>query len=159
MKKLNILTLALLMVGLLAACGTKTETAKNVDLTAYYDTLAETYEWGDGYMVDIEGEMLDSYYPGLSDISTKQFIAKMPMMSAVVNEVVLMECESEEDATSAAAILQDRITTQAEGGAWYPESMEAWEKAQVVQQGNYVAMLASASYQDELVDSFNQLFA
>jgi hypothetical protein len=159
MKKLNILTLALLMVGLLTACGGKTETAQDVDLTAYYDSLAETYEWGDGYMVDIEGEMLDSYYPGLSDISTKQFIAKMPIMSAVVNEVVLMECESEEDAASAAAILQDRITTQAEGGAWYPESMEAWEKAQVVQQGNYVAMLASASYQDELVDSFNQLFA
>jgi hypothetical protein len=159
MKKLNILTLALLMVGLLTACGAKTETAKDVDLTAYYDTLAETYEWGDGYMVDIEGEMLDSYYPGLSDISTKQFIAKMPIMSAVVNEVVLMECESEEDAASAAAILQDRITTQAEGGAWYPESMEAWEKAQVVQQGTYVAMLASASYQDEMVDSFNQLFA
>jgi hypothetical protein len=159
MKKLNILTLALLMIGLLTACGGKTETTKDVDLTAYYDTLAETYEWGDGYMVDIEGEMLDSYYPGLSDISTKQFIAKMPIMSAVVNEVVLMECESEDDAASAAAILQDRVTTQAEGGAWYPESMEAWEKAQVVQQGNYVAMLASASYQDELVDSFNQLFA
>jgi hypothetical protein len=159
MKKRNILTLALLMVGLLAACGANPSATKDVDLTAYYDTLAETYEWGDGYMVDIEDEMLDSYYPGLSDISTKQFIAKMPIMSAVVNEVVLMECESEDDAASAAAILQDRITTQAEGGAWYPESMEAWEKAQVVQQGTYVAMLASASYQDELVDSFHQLFA
>ena len=110
-------------------------------------------------MVDIEGDMLEGYYPGLSDIAAKQFIAKMPMMSSVVNEMVFMECETEDDAALAAALLQDRITTQAEGGAWYPESMEAWSKAQIIQHGAYVAMFASASYQQEMVDGFEALFA
>ena len=63
------------------------------------------------------------------------------------------------DAGAAAAILQTRVDSQAEGGAWYPESMEAWGKAQVIQRGTYVAMIASASYQQEMADAFNALFA
>ena len=51
------------------------------------------------------------------------------------------------------------MDSQAEGGAWYPESMEAWGKAQVIQRGTYVAMIASASYQQEMADAFNALFA
>ena len=121
MKKKMVLLLEGLML-VLSACGGnsgKTETV-HVDLQAYWDTLQETYKWNEGYMVDIEGDMLEGYYPGLSDIAAKQFIAKMPMMSSVVNEMVFMECETEDDAALAAALLQDRITTQAEGGAWYP---------------------------------------
>ena len=94
--------------------------------------------------------MLDSYYPGLSEIPTKQFLAKAPMMSGVVNEVVLMQCENEDDAAKAVTILQQRITDQAEGGAWYPESMEAWSRGQVIQNGTYVAMIASAQFQSAL---------
>ena len=160
MKKKMVLLLAGLML-VLSACGGnsgKTETV-HVDLQAYWDTLQETYKWNEGYMVDIEGDMLEGYYPGLSDIAAKQFIAKMPMMSSVVNELVLMQCQSEEDAAEAAAILQTRVETQAEGGAWYPESMEAWSKAQIIQHGAYVAMFASASYQQEMVDGFEALFA
>ena len=81
------------------------------------------------------------------------------MMSSVVNEIVLAQCATEEDAASAAAILQDRVDAQAEGGAWYPESMEAWSNAQVIQEGSYVAMIASSQYQDELAASFQEQFA
>ena len=159
MKKKMVLLLAGLML-VLSACGGnsgKTETV-HVDLQAYWDTLQETYKWNEGYMVDIEGDMLEGYYPGLSDIAAKQFIAKMPMMSSVVNEMVFMECETEDDAALAAALLQDRITTQAEGGAWYPESMEAWGNGQVIQHGTYVAMIASAQFQQTWADGFNALF-
>ena len=152
MKKKMVLLLAGLML-VLSACGGnsgQTETV-HVDLQAYWDTLQETYKWNEGYMVDIEGDMLEGYYPGLSDIAAKQFIAKMPMMSSVVNEMVFMERETE-------ALLQDRITTQAEGGAWYPESMEAWGRGIVIQQGTYVAMIASAEHQDEIAESFTALF-
>ena len=109
-------------------------------------------------MVDIEGEMLGSAYPGLSEIPTEQLVAKMPIMSAVVNEMVFMECKTEADAENAAAILQDRIDLQAGGGAWYPESMEAWSKGIVIRQGSYVGMIASAEHQDEIAEKFNQLF-
>lgn len=161
MKKMMTLALAALMLmGLLSACGgsEKAEEEDAVDLSFFYTKLEEDYEWGGGYMVDIEGEMLESYYPGLAAIETEQFIAKMPMMSAVVNEVVFLQCKNEEDAAAAAAILQERVTMQAEGGAWYPESLEAWGKAQVIQNGTYVAMIASAEYQDEIAEGFNDLF-
>ena len=158
MKKMTVLLMAGLML-VLSACGGSNKTeSKDVDLQAYWDSLVETYEWGESYMVDIEGEMLDSYYPGISDINTKQLIAKMPMMSSVVNEMVFMQCETEEEAAQAAAILQNRIDTQAEGGAWYPESMEAWSRGIVIQQGTYVGMIASAEHQDEISESFNALF-
>ena len=159
-KWMTLALTALLLTGVLTACGGtgKTETV-DVDLKAFYDTIEETYGWNNGYMVDIEGDMLESYYPGLSEIPTKQFLAKAPMMSGVVNEVVLMQCESEDDAAKAVTILQQRITDQAEGGAWYPESMEAWSRGQVIQNGTYVAMIASAEFQSTWADDFNALFA
>ena len=60
---------------------------------------------------------------------------------------------------TAASILQDRVDAQAEGGAWYPESMETWSNAQVVQNGTYVAMIATADHQEEIAEQFNALFA
>ena len=159
-KSMTILLALVLALGALTACGKQADSeAVDVDLPAFYTELEEKYQWGEDYMVDIEGEMLENYYPGISDIPVAQFVAKAPMMSSVVNELVLMQCQSEEDAAEAAAILQTRVETQAEGGAWYPESMEAWSKAQIIQHGAYVAMFASASYQQEMVDGFEALFA
>ena len=160
MKRVLTFTMTLLLaMSLLTACGSSGKQEPEVDLTAYFTQMVKDAGLDENYMTDLEGEMLESYYPGISDISTKQFLAKAPMMSGVVNEMVLMQCENEEDAGKAAAILQERIDTQAEGGAWYPESMEAWGKAQVIQRGTYVAMIASASYQQEMADAFNALFA
>lgn len=157
MKKLITLALAVFMMASLAACGSKKEEAKEVDLTAFYDTLAAEYDWMD-YLADTEGEMLEMYYPGLGEITTKQMIAKAPRMSSVVNEMVFLQCETEDDAAKAAEILQQRIDTQAEGGAWYPESMEAWGRGVVDQQGTYVAMIASAEHQDAIVESWKAQF-
>ena len=173
MKKWMTMALAaLMMTALLTACGgSKDEEgagSADVDLNSFYAGLAEDYHWsedpeqseeGDLLMTSIEGEMLESYYPELSGLATKQLIAKMPLMSSVVNEIVLVQCETEEDAKAAAAILQDRVDAQAEGGAWYPESMEAWGKASVIQQGTYVAMIASAEHQTEIEEAFNAQFA
>lgn len=160
MKRIvTILMTCVLMVGLLAGCGGKKETVPDVDLTACFDQMVKDAGFDEFYMTDLEGEMLDSYYPGLSEISTKQFLAKAPMMSGVVNEVVLMQCENEDDAAKAVSILQQRITDQAEGGAWYPESMEAWSRGQVIQNGTYVVMIASSQFQSDWADAFNALFA
>ena len=168
MKKLLTLALsALLTMSLLTACGGETAPQNDVDLTAFYNTLAEEYGWvedaassgpDDVLMSNIEGDLLESYYPGLADVATEQLIAKAPMMSAVVNEIVLAQCATEEDAATAASILQDRVDAQAEGGAWYPESMETWSNAQVIQEGAYVAMVACAQHQAEIVEQFQQLF-
>ena len=172
MKKVTTLLLALLLTaGLLTACGGESEDAAEnaqVSLNSLYAGWAEEYHWTedaassteeDLLLMNLEGETLESYYPGLADLATEQLVAKAPMMSSVVNEIVLAECASEEDAEAAAAILRERAQAQAEGGAWYPESMEAWANAQVFQEGRYAALIASSQYQDELASSFQEQFA
>ena len=154
MKRFLTLALsALLAAGLLTACGGTSDGSADtaeVSLSSFYAGLAEEYGWTedaassgeeDILMMDVEGDLLESYYPGLADVATEQLIAKAPMMSAVVNEIVLAQC------------------AQAEGGAWYPESMETWSDAQVVQHGTYVAMIATAEHQDEITEQFNAQFA
>ena len=160
MKKLMTLALAAIMMLGLVGCGSKKEEQANVDLTGFYNSLATEYGWDDNTMANLtdDPELLEMYYPGLSEINTTQLIAKAPMMSSVVNEFVFLQCETEEDAAKAAEILQTRITAQAEGGAWYPESMEAWGRGVVDQQGTYVAMSASAEYQEDITAKWQAQF-
>ncbi|MBQ5928523.1 MAG: DUF4358 domain-containing protein [Oscillibacter sp.] len=160
MKKLMTLALAAIMMLGLVGCGSKKEEQANVDLTGFYNSLATEYGWDDNTMANLtdDPELLEMYYPGLSEINTTQLIAKAPMMSSVVNEFVFLQCETEEDAAKAAEILQTRITAQAEGGAWYPESMEAWGRGVVDQQGTYVAMIASAEYQEDITAKWQAQF-
>lgn len=160
MKKLMTLALAAIMMLGLVGCGSKKEEQANVDLTGFYNSLATEYGWDDNTMANLtdDPELLEMYYPGLSEINTTQLIAKAPMMSSVVNEFVFLQCETEEDAAKAAEILQTRITAQTEGGAWYPESMEAWGRGVVDQQGTYVAMIASAEYQEDITAKWQAQF-
>ena len=158
MKKLfALVAVALTLCGLLTACGSKTETTNDVDLTGFYNTLAEKYGWGDD-MMDLDSDMLEMYYPGLGDIAAKQFLAKAPVMSYAVNEYVFMQCENEDDAARAAEILQTRIDTQADGDAFYPETIDQWKAAKVLQNGAYVAMIASGEHQTEIEDAWNAQF-
>ena len=162
MKRFLTLALAaLMMTGILSGCGSKQEEqTADVDLSAFYDSLATEYGWDDNSMANLtdDPELLEMYYPGLGEIATTQLIARAPMMSAVVNEFVFLQCESEEDAEKAAEVLQSRIDMQAEGGAWYPESMEAWGRGVVDRQGTYVAMIASAEYKDSILASWQAQF-
>ncbi|WP_297981644.1 DUF4358 domain-containing protein [uncultured Oscillibacter sp.] len=164
MKKWMTLTLTLFSLLALPACGGQAE-PKNVDLTEVYASMEEVCDWWTGgYMEDVPEEALELYYPGLSALEPVQLIARTPLMSSVVNEVVLVECKSEEDADKAQEILQARIDYQVgddtnPGGVWYPESIEQWKKTTVQRQGNYLALLAVTDTQSQLADIFNQAFA
>ena len=167
-RTLALLWAAMLMTMTLTGCGGSSSgsadagAAADVDLTAVWnEVLALESEWSEEHFGDLaaDEELLESYYPGLKDIPAKQLIVRAPMMSAVVNEFVFMQCESEEDAAKAAEILQKRAEDQAAGGAWYPESMAAWEKAQVLTEGSYVALVASAQFQAEAAEIFTSKFA
>lgn len=180
MKKWTSMILVLLMVGALTGCGDhsaetgkpesepteQTQETENtvVDLNDFYQKLAKDYDWDDDYMGEIEGDILNEYYPGLADIPAKQFIAKTPVMGAEANEIVLMECENAEDAAAAAEILEGRIRYQVgdgegPGGAWYPEAMEQWSHGQVITEGNYAFLAVSAKNQDDLAERIHALFA
>ena len=161
MKKIAVWILAAFLL-LASGCGGQREEGRAEDSDVALDTLyagmEEACGWEEGYMADVEGELLESYYPGLSGIPAKQLVAKVPAMSSDVNEVVLIQCETEEDAESAAVILQARIDAQAEGGAWYPESLEAWKAAKVLRGGACAALIASGAHQAELEEQFRSQF-
>ena len=161
MKKRAVWVLAALLL-LASGCGGQREDGgaeeSDVALDTLYTGMEELCGWEEGYMADVEGELLEGYYPGLSEIPAKQLVVKVPAMSSDVNEIVLMQCETEEDAESAAAILQARVDAQAEGGAWYPESLEAWKAAKVLRNGTYAALIASGAHQETLEEQFNLQF-
>lgn len=157
MKKLLFPVLAALVLMGLTACGETGD--KHPDLTAYYNSMAETLGWSNESMAETPDDVLDIYYPGLRDIETKQFIARSVMISATAEELVLMECNSPEDVQAAKAILQQRMDDQVDGGAWYPSTIQTWENAQVSVNGNYAALIVSGENQEELTEAYNALFA
>ena len=87
----------------------------------------------------------------------------MAAMSAVACEVVLVEVAEAADVDTVKAILQSRIDYQVgdetnPGGAWYPETIEAWKtNSRVVSNGSCVMMVVS-DQADAIVSSFNALF-
>ena len=165
MKKMISLLMAAVMMLSLAACGgSKTEEVKSADLSAFYEEtmtaiMEEKGEENVPMMMALEGEMLDGFYPGLSEVATKQCVAYAPAMSAVAAEFVLVEVENAEDVEKVQEILQARIDAQIAGGAWYPETIEGWENnSRLAVNGNSL-MLVVYEDADAIVESFNALFA
>lgn len=158
-KKLISLALAALMALSLAACGSSApkeseEPAFTADLAQFYSTL-----FGDDgpAMAELEGEMLDSFYPGLSDIELKQQVIYTPMISAVAAEVALVEVAKAEDVEAVKAIFQQRIDDQVAGGAWYPATIEVWENnSEIVVIDNYVCLFVGEG-KDAQVEAFRAL--
>ena len=132
-----------------------------VDLQAFFESLVTKY--GENFPANAElssmPEMLNGFFPGLSAIETKQLMIYQPMMGAVVCEIALVEVANEADVAAVKDILKARIDAQVDGGAWYPASIEGWEKnSRIVDNGNYVMMIAYEMC-DEVVEAFNGLFA
>ena len=177
MKKLFSLILVLSLVFSLAACGSKpTEPStpaepsapvepekpaepeiKSADLQAFYE---KTFVNENMPMMGVmEGEMLDAFYAGLSALELKQCIVAMPMISAVAAEVALVEVANADDLAKVEEIFKARIASQIDGGAFYPATIETWEKsAEIVTHGNTM-MLICLETKDEVVKAFNDLFA
>lgn len=141
----------------------KPESTASVDLSAFAAGLAESQSDWPGMMA-IEGETLEAYYPGLSDLSLKQCVVQMAMISASGVEIALVEVSGSADVETVKGIFQARIDYQvgdgeSPGGAWYPEPTEMWKSnSRIVSNGNYV-MLVAYGNADAVVASFNALFA
>lgn len=161
MKRLLAAALALTLVLALAACGG--EPAKEApDLKKFYDDyMAALDEENTPAMVDAneDASYVDAFFPGLNDVELKQSVLQMAMISAVAYEIDLVECASESDVETVKGIFQARIDSQVNGGAFYPETTAAWEKAELLVNGNVVALIVASDQQAAVVDAFNALFA
>ena len=174
MKKLISAVLALTMMLTLVACGNNNNSNNDAgnagtvepeviaapDLTKYYDDfMLSLGEDNAPFMMPGDPDTLAAFYPGLSDIATKQCVVQLAAMSAVAFEFALIECENAEDVEAVKAILEARKTYQVEGGAWYPETCENWEKAEIIVKGNCVVLILAGEQTADAVSAFNALFA
>lgn len=167
MKKIVTLAMAAMMAISLVACGntasqpTATPTPEPVDLAAFAEKyvteqlmppLLDTNE-------DMGKQILDMNYAGLSDLDLEQCLPYVSMMSINNTEMVLVQTKSADDVAKVKEIFQARIDSMVEGGAFYPETTEIWtNNAQIVENGNYVALVVSAD-KDAIVEAYNALFA
>ena len=130
--------------------------AGSVDLKAFYDATiaAHTFQT----LQEFTGEVLETYYPGMGDIDTKQCLVMGTMMSMNNGEFCLVEVTNSADVETVKGIFQSRIDYMVEGGAWYPGPTELWtNSSRVVSNGNYVMMVVHEDC-DTIVDEFNALF-
>ena len=184
MKKMIAAILALTMMLTLVACGNKSDNkvdssspdnvnipdeetninqdtntvpdvVETVDLTKYYEDFMTLLGGNAPFMMPADPDTLEAFYPGLKDIATKQCVVNMAAMSAVAFEFALIECENAADVEAVKAILEARKAYQVDGGAWYPETCENWEKAQIIVKGNIVALILAGDVTEEAVKFFN----
>ena len=160
MKKILSLGLALaLALTVLAGCTNKGGQTADVNLEEFYQTIF-TDPANAPAMSAMEGEMLDAFYPGLSELELKQTVAYMPMITAVACEIVMVECANAADVDAVKEIFQARIDTQVNDHFNYPAVIEAWQtEAQVVSNGNYVALFVISGMTDPVVENFNAAIA
>lgn len=128
----------------------------SVDLKAFYDATiaAHTFQT----LQEFTGDVLETYYPGMGDIDTKQCLVMGTMMSMNNGEFCLVEVANSADVDTVKGIFQSRIDYMVEGGAWYPGPTELWtNSSRVVSNGNYVMMVVHEDC-DTIVDEFNALF-
>jgi len=162
MKRLMSILLSTALLLTLAACGGKNDapTQEAPDLNQYYeDHMASLGEENTPAMMDVDADLIPQIYPGLENYELKQSVLKTAMISSVAYEFALVELEDASKVQEVADIFQARIDYQIETGAFYPATVESWEKAKVITQGNVVALICVGDEQDRAVEEFNKLFA
>lgn len=169
MKKILSAALAALMcLSLLSACSSGKQKEKQVDLAAFAQSVQENHEFSgfldridpkDGQMGELMAQMLDNYYPGLTDLELEQLEVYMSMISFSSGEFALVQAKNAQDTAKVQAIFQARIDSKTtEGPNNYPDEVELWQRSSdVASNGSYV-MLVCGDDCDAIVDEFNALF-
>ncbi len=136
--------------------------SSQVDLKAFFDTINTEYEMP--FMMEMDSAALDSYFPGLTGISTQQLVAYFCGLSpSPAGDVVLVQVTDSADVEAVKALFQARIDymTGADGGqpgAWYPGPTEMWlNSSRIVSNGSYVMLVVNDNC-EAIVSAFNALF-
>ena len=155
MKRIFTIALSLVLMLSMAACGSQQEAP---DLAAYYNSFMESLGDEAPMMMEMTDDLLDSFYPGLTDYELNQCVVKSAAISAVAFEMALVECANEDDVEAVQGILQSRLDSQVNGGAMYPATVEAWQNGEIITNGNVVALIVAGEDQADAVTAFNALF-
>ena len=100
MKRITSLLLALVMLLALAGCGnsanggSSSSAVKSADLSAFLEDVTSKQE---AAMETLPADALETFYPGISDIETKQCTGATALISAVASEILLVEVTNSDD--------------------------------------------------------------
>lgn len=153
MKKVISLMLALMLVLSLAACGGKEEETVSVDVNALYESYAQ-------YMPDMFEPDVDTLmnFLGISVEDCAQYKVAICAEGMRADEVWLIEAKDASSLETLQQLAQTRIEAKLEETVTYaPDQYVVVEKAVVLTNGNYLALLISPNV-DTLKAGFEAAF-
>lgn len=128
---------------------------------SFFSTLQGKYE-GLGHMMALDGELLDTYYPGLSSVPNVEALLVEETMISTANMaiglVVLNDNATADDLAAVTKALQSRINVQADGGAFYPDSCETWKQGVITSVSNCVGMFVYPDEAQSMADLFTATY-
>lgn len=126
-------------------------------LSSFFSTLQGRYD-GLGNMMVLDGELLDTYYPGLSSVASVEEVLVQETMISISNMAVglvkLSDSATMDDIIAVTNALQSRVTAQADGGAFYPDSCDTWSQGVITSVSNCVGMFVYPDAAQEMADLF-----
>ena len=145
MKKVIAMCLALLCLLSLAACGKEsggdTSAPSVTDMNEMYGKIQQAVQMPEMLKLDA-AMMLD--YCGIRQEDVKQAVVAICADSLRTDEVWLLEAVDEAAADRLVALANKRLEKKGEESITYsPEQYAVVEKAQLVQKGNFIALLVS----------------
>lgn len=163
LKKLTSLALAAMLALSLTACGGQNADTEPVDLAAFAQSVMTEHSFSEFLELadpsdEASKQLLDNFYPGLSDLELEQSVVYLCGFSMNNGEFALAQAKSEADAAAVKDIFQARVDGMVDGGAFYPEATEIWtNQSEVVVNGCYVMMVVHEDHA-AIVQDFNALF-
>lgn len=153
MKKMISLLLALALMLTLAACGGKAEEPVSIDVKALYESYGQ-------YMPDMffpdEDTMMN--FLGISVEDCVQYQVAICAEGMRADEVWLMEAKDASALENLKQLAQTRVEAKLEETVTYaPDQYVVVEKAEILTQGNYLALLISPDV-DALKTGFEAAF-
>ena len=133
------------------------EETSGVDLHGWFGRYMSDLGENAPAVMELPSDVTDAFYPGLRAFSAKQSVLYAASITMVPFEMVLLELEKAEDTAAVKEILQDRVESQINGGAFYPATIEAWENADIIVSGNFVALIVAGEGQEAAVADFEAL--
>ena len=103
-------------------------------------------------MMDLDAALLSDLY-GIDPADLVEFVAKMPLVSANINEFLIAQCvPGRVDAVKAAC--ESRLATLQSSASQYPETAELLENYKLVTSGDYILFCIDGNA-DAMVEAFN----
>lgn len=141
MKKLIAFFLSVVLLMSFAACSKSEKGPEELDLSKVYTTLTE--EVAIPEMLELDADMMLDYC-GIRSEDVKQAIVVICADSLRTDEIWLIEAKDEAAANEIKALAQTRLEKKGEESITYsPEQYAVVQKAELIQNGRYVALFVS----------------